>query len=58
MEKAADELVRAAAALYLEGSGYQEMGPGLTQHHVENGFFTYLVVPRHECLYLTQTTYF
>ncbi|MGW0705238.1 hypothetical protein ACWD4G_04570 [Streptomyces sp. NPDC002643] len=57
VEKKADELVRAAAAFYLDGTSYQEAGPKGNVTHVPGGFFLYLIVPRHECLYIHQVTY-
>ncbi|POX64688.1 hypothetical protein C3492_02750 [Streptomyces sp. Ru62] len=57
VEKQADELVRAAAAFYLDGASYQEAGPKGNVSHVPGGFFLYLIVPRHECLYVHQATY-
>ncbi|MFK0104721.1 hypothetical protein [Streptomyces sp. NPDC091217] len=57
IEKQADELVRAAAAFYLDGSTYQEVGSKGNVAHVSGGFFLYLIVPRHECLYAHQVTY-
>ncbi|UIX31200.1 hypothetical protein [Streptomyces sp. GQFP] len=57
VEKMANELVRAAAAFYLGGTGYQGEGPKGAFAHVPGGFFNYLVVPRHERLYIMQVTY-
>ncbi|MEV4338487.1 hypothetical protein [Streptomyces sp. NPDC049590] len=50
-------MVRAAAAFCLDGASYQEAGPKGNVAHVPGGFFLYLTVPRHECLYIHQTTY-
>ena len=41
---------------YLDGSTYQEAGPKGNVAHVPGGFFLYLIVPRHECLYVHQAT--
>lgn len=57
VEKRADELVRAAEAFYLGGAGYQEEGPKGNDAFVPGGMFTYLVLPRHECVYIRQVTY-
>jgi hypothetical protein len=57
VEKKADELVRAATAFYLDGTAYQGAGPKGDIAHVPGGFFSYLIVPRHECLYVLQVTY-
>lgn len=57
VEKKADELVSAAAAFYLDGAGYQGEGPKGADMDVPGGFFTYLVIPRHECVYIRQVTY-
>ncbi|WP_309484440.1 hypothetical protein [Streptomyces himalayensis] len=51
-----DELVR-AAAFYLDGTGYQGEGPKGGFAHVPGGFFNYLIVPRHERLYIMQVTF-
>ncbi|MFD7257107.1 hypothetical protein [Streptomyces sp. NPDC059874] len=56
VEKRAGELVRAAEALYLNGTTYQEMSPGSSDQFVPGGMFRYLVVPRHERVYIVQTT--
>ncbi|AQT72205.1 MULTISPECIES: hypothetical protein [Streptomyces] len=56
VEKRADELVRAAEALYLDGTTYQEVSPGSSDQFVPGGMFRYLVVPRHERLYVVQIT--
>ncbi|MFE4410580.1 hypothetical protein ACIQFZ_06210 [Streptomyces sp. NPDC093064] len=57
VEKKADDLVDAAAAFYLDGTAYQGLGPRGDIAHVPGGFFLYLIVPRHECLYVHQVTY-
>ena len=57
IEKKADELVRAAAAFYLDGTTYQGEGPNGGFAHVPGGFFNYLIVPWHERLYIMQVTY-
>ncbi|WP_349775365.1 hypothetical protein [Streptomyces vilmorinianum] len=49
--------MRAAAAFYLDGATYSEVGPKGTDALVPGGMFTYLVVPRHECVYIRQVTY-
>ncbi|RSS43109.1 hypothetical protein [Streptomyces sp. WAC08241] len=57
VEKRADELVRAAEAFYLDGSAHRGEGPMGNDAFVSGGMFTYLVLPRHECVYLRQVTY-
>ncbi|MCM2424218.1 hypothetical protein [Streptomyces sp. RKAG293] len=57
VEKKADELVRAASAKYLDGTTYQDIGPGAAMQPVPGGMFLYLVVPRHECVYIRQIQY-
>jgi hypothetical protein len=55
-EKKADELVRAASAFYLDGAVYRGQSPKGGVVHVPGGFLDYLVLPRHECVYLLQVT--
>ncbi|MGW6710323.1 hypothetical protein ACWGDE_36280 [Streptomyces sp. NPDC054956] len=57
VEKAADELVRAAEALYLDGTAYREMGPKGAVMNLDDGMFVYLIIPRSECVYIRQVTY-
>ncbi|MGW5127454.1 hypothetical protein ACWEQ7_26120 [Streptomyces sp. NPDC004069] len=57
VEKKADELVRAAAAFYLDGTTFEGEGPKGGFAHVSGGFFNYLIVPRHERLYIMQVTF-
>ncbi|WP_329583811.1 hypothetical protein OG500_26260 [Kitasatospora sp. NBC_01250] len=56
VEKKADELVRAASAFYLDGTGYEGDGPKGQDALVPGGMFVSLVVPRHECVYIRQVT--
>ncbi|MET9696004.1 hypothetical protein ABZY31_03625 [Streptomyces sp. NPDC006529] len=56
VEKAADELVRAAEALYLDGRAYREMGPKGAVTNLDDGMFVYLTVPRSQCVYIRQVT--
>jgi hypothetical protein len=56
VEKKADELVRAAAALHLDGSTYQGGPLKGGDAIVPGGMFVYLVVPRHERVYIMQVT--
>ncbi|MEU5836506.1 hypothetical protein ABZ820_22935 [Streptomyces diacarni] len=56
VEARADELARAAAALYLEGSAYQGENPKSATAHVPGGMFEYLIVVRHERIYIRQVT--
>ncbi|MFK0257513.1 hypothetical protein [Streptomyces sp. NPDC090445] len=53
----ADELVRAAEAFCLDGTKYEGMSPSGDTAHVGGGFFVYLVVPRHERVYIRQVTW-
>ncbi|MCU7827381.1 hypothetical protein [Kitasatospora sp. DSM 101779] len=52
VEKKADEIVRAAAALYLDGTTYQGPGEGMKSADVEDGIFWYMIVPRDERIYI------
>ncbi|MER6413226.1 hypothetical protein [Streptomyces humidus] len=56
VEKRAEEIVRAAEALHLDGSAYQGAGEGVQTAYVPGGMFLYLTVPRHECVYVLQVT--
>jgi hypothetical protein len=56
VEKKADELVRAASALYLDGTSYQGIGPGVATAYVPGGMFEYLTAVRQERLYVLQVT--
>ncbi|WP_234048402.1 hypothetical protein [Streptomyces liliifuscus] len=57
VEKRVDELVRAAAAFCVDGTTRQGEGPNGGFAHVPGGFFNYLIVPRHERLYIMQVTF-
>ncbi|QMU73333.1 hypothetical protein [Streptacidiphilus sp. P02-A3a] len=52
----ADELVRAAEALYLDGTAYEGAGEPMQYVDVAGGFFAYYVVPRLELVVLCQVT--
>lgn len=52
VEKKADEIVRAASALYLDGSSYQGLGEKMKTADVEDGIFWYMVIPRDERVYV------
>ncbi|MCX4550161.1 hypothetical protein OG204_15805 [Streptomyces sp. NBC_01387] len=54
----ADELVRAAEALYLDGTTYQGDNPKGATAYITGGMFEYLVVVRHNRLYVRQITIF
>lgn len=56
VEERADELVRAAAALYLDGAAYQGENPKGATAFVPGGMFEYLIVVRHNRLYILQVT--
>ncbi|MEU8581685.1 hypothetical protein ACX9I7_00045 [Streptomyces sp. L500] len=57
VEKKADEVVRAAAAFYVDGVGYQGMSPAGECVDVPGGFFVCIAIPRHECVYIHQVSY-
>ncbi|WP_042422185.1 hypothetical protein [Streptacidiphilus anmyonensis] len=52
VEAKADELVRAAHALHLDGTTYQGAGEPMKTAIVPSGFFLYTVVPRSERVYI------
>ncbi|MFI5568450.1 hypothetical protein ACIA6T_14100 [Streptomyces sp. NPDC051740] len=56
VKKAADELVRAAEALYLHGPAYQGMDEGAKHAFVSGGFFVYMITPRSELVTIWQVT--
>ncbi|MFI0822410.1 hypothetical protein ACH4TX_43095 [Streptomyces sp. NPDC021098] len=56
VEKKADELVRAAAALYLDGTAYQGPSPRGENHLVPGGMFVCQVIPRLERVFVLQVT--
>ncbi|MEU2956431.1 hypothetical protein ACIOUE_29515 [Streptomyces xanthochromogenes] len=56
VEQRAAELARAAAALHLDGTGYQGVGDGVQTAFVPGGMFLYLTIVRHECVYVLQVT--
>ncbi len=56
VEERADELVRAAAALHLDGSSYQGQSPGMREEILPCGMFQYLTIVRHRRLYIVQVT--
>ncbi|MGW1072625.1 hypothetical protein [Streptomyces sp. NPDC002537] len=56
VEERADELVRAAATHYLDGTTYQGQSPAMREEVVDDGMFVYQVVPRHERVYIRQVT--
>ncbi|KOT34427.1 hypothetical protein ADK47_21455 [Streptomyces rimosus subsp. rimosus] len=56
VEETADELVRAAAAQYLEGTLYQGASPALGQEIIPGGMFVHQTVPRHQRVYILQVT--
>ncbi len=58
MEKTADELVRAAEALYLDGTSYRGENPKSRTADVPGGMFEYLTIVRQEQIYIVQVTYF
>ncbi|MFD4945809.1 hypothetical protein ACFVYE_30620 [Streptomyces sp. NPDC058239] len=56
VEHRADELVRAASALHLDGTTFQGAGDGVQTAYVPGGMFLYLTVIRHQCVYIIQVT--
>ncbi|TDC62893.1 hypothetical protein [Streptomyces hainanensis] len=56
VEKRADELVRAAEALYLDGTTCQGGALRGGDAIVPNGMFVHLVVPRHERVSIRRIT--
>ncbi|MEU6476189.1 hypothetical protein ABZ858_04730 [Streptomyces sp. NPDC047017] len=54
VERAADELVRAAEALFLHGPAYQGTDEGARHAFVAGGFFVYMVTARSELVSLWQ----
>jgi hypothetical protein len=52
----AEELVRAAGALYLDGTTYEGPGEPMRYLDVAGGFFAYYVVPRLELVVVCQVT--
>ncbi|TVL89127.1 hypothetical protein [Streptomyces sp. SAJ15] len=56
VEKRADEIVRAAEALYLDGTAYQGPSPSGENVLVPGGMFVCQVVPRHERVYILQVS--
>lgn len=56
VEKKADELVRAAEALYLHGPSFQGADEGAKHAFVDGGFFVYMVTPRTELVTIWQIT--
>ncbi|MGW4383358.1 hypothetical protein [Kitasatospora sp. NPDC004531] len=56
VERCADELVRAAEARYLDGTGHQGPGEPMKTAAVTSGFFVYFVAPRQQRVYVCQVT--
>ncbi|MFJ1708502.1 hypothetical protein [Kitasatospora sp. NPDC088346] len=52
IEKKADEIVRAAAALYLDGTTYRGPGERMKTADVDDGIFWYMIIPRDERVYI------
>ncbi|MCC3767542.1 hypothetical protein [Streptomyces sp. UNOC14_S4] len=52
----AEELVRAAAALYLDGTTYQGASSALGREVVTGGMFVFQTVPRHRRVCVLQVT--
>lgn len=56
VEKRADEIVRAAEVLHLDGTTYEGVGEGVQTALVPGGMFLYLTIARHECVYILQVS--
>ncbi|MEU7156185.1 hypothetical protein [Streptomyces chrestomyceticus] len=56
VEETADELVRAAAAQFLDGSLYRGTSPKVSEEVIPGGMFLHQVIPRHQCVYILQVT--
>ncbi|MGW3045579.1 hypothetical protein ACWC9T_37435 [Kitasatospora sp. NPDC001159] len=56
VEQRAAELVRAAEALYLDGTSYQGSGEPMRYLDVAGGLLAYYVVPRLELVVVCQVT--
>ncbi|TQF03077.1 hypothetical protein E6W39_13465 [Kitasatospora acidiphila] len=52
----ADELVRAAEALYLDGTSFEGVGPGMEAADVSGGMFHYFIAPHLETVFIVQVT--
>jgi hypothetical protein len=57
VEEKADELVRAAEALYVHGRDHEEIDPKGKDVIVRGGMFRYQIVVRSERVYVVQITY-
>ncbi|MGC0338117.1 hypothetical protein [Streptomyces sp. SLBN-8D4] len=57
VERAADELVRAAEALHIHGRAHEGLDPKGGHIIVSGGWFLYQVVVRSERVYVVQVTY-
>ncbi|MFH8787963.1 hypothetical protein [Streptomyces roseoverticillatus] len=58
VEERADELVRAAAALYLDGAKYTGASPPMQEEAVDaSGMFVYQVIPRHQRVYIRRVSF-
>ncbi|QKW54727.1 hypothetical protein HUT08_23585 [Streptomyces buecherae] len=56
LEERADELVRAAVALHLDGSRHEGRSAGLQEEILPGGMFQYMTVVRQERPYIVQVT--
>lgn len=57
VETKADGLVRAAEALYLDGTSYTGPDEKMGQQLIADGFFHYIVIRRQERIYVLRITY-
>lgn len=57
VEAKADELVRAAEALYLEGASYTGADEKMKLQFIPDGYFHYSIIRRQERIYVLRITY-
>ncbi|GAA2928204.1 hypothetical protein GCM10020221_25150 [Streptomyces thioluteus] len=59
VEERADELVRAASALYLGGTKYDGISPLMQEESIDaSGLFVYQVIPRHQRVCIRRVIFF
>ncbi|MCC3767062.1 hypothetical protein [Streptomyces sp. UNOC14_S4] len=54
VEERVEELVRAAAALYLNGCAFEGRSPGVQEEVLSGGMFHYLTVVRNQRIYVVK----
>ncbi|GAA0407224.1 hypothetical protein [Streptomyces luteireticuli] len=58
VEERADELVRAASALYLDGTKYEGLSPRMQNEPIDaSGVLTYQVIPRSQRVYIRKVIF-